>query len=161
MPKDWDFVSWHMPTQKEINEAWQVECAGPAGLTLGVLVQPKQGDPTLRKPYEYTLDIADFRNLDNQIKALIKPYGKNKLQCDLVETKSVKYGQRLGVFLLGYRPGLCGDPSEGITKVEWEDLQAELTALLSLFLPGCKPYFEKWNKSSKFQARFDTYIMFK
>lgn len=110
--------------------------------------------------YEWELPEKEVREMQEAIKRLFQSVVK-KVQCELLQVTSRKHGVRLHIFVLAYRPGLCGpnSESEGITKQEWESLVLSLDKELSR-LSGSLMYFEKWSDTRKFQIRFEAVIAF-
>lgn len=110
--------------------------------------------------YEWELPEKEVREMQEAIRRLFKSVVK-KVQCELLQVTSRKHGVRLHIFVLAYRPGLCGpnSESEGITKEEWESLVLSLDKELSR-LSGSLMYFEKWSDTRKFQIRFEAVIAF-
>ena len=82
-----------------------------------------------------------------------------KLQCDLIGFKRTGRGFRLNIFLLAFRPGFCGDPTQGVTQAEWNDVTESIRAALKPLDPDAPLYVEPWTAAAKFQARFETYIL--
>lgn len=58
----------------------------------------------LRNPYRHSLSEHEFQ----QLYAALGICKTKTLQCDLVSRKAITYGWKIQVYLLGYRPGLCG-----------------------------------------------------
>lgn len=110
----------------------------------------------LRKPYQHSLSEHEFQNLF----AGLKVCETKTLQCYLVARKPVTYGWKIQVFLLGYRPGLCGDnaSSEGITKIEWDALTEHIRAIIKGYVPSAQINIEQWHTNKKFQFTWETYI---
>lgn len=151
-----------LKTQEEINQEFRQTFQSNVG-EVTILMQPRHTTPGLRKPYEYELPVADARALVKELKDYLKANGNEgkALQCDLVDTKSVKYGMRLNVFLLGFRPGLTGEPEKGIYQHEWDRIWNGLIAIIKAQLgENVSVYVEPWSDKEKFQLRFETYIKF-
>lgn len=143
--------------QQQSNQAWQQEAQTNVGSV--TFLVPPQRNSGLRKPYQYKTTTADFTRLKTELKTISTQFGF-RLQCDLVDTKPVKYGSRLDCFLLGYAPGYVGG-LRGITREEWEKITTELCARLKQSLgDDVSVYVEPWTAERKFQARFETYVMF-
>jgi hypothetical protein len=146
-----------MKTQDEINKLWLQSYSSPVG-TIVQLVPPTRTVPGLRKPYQYELPAPTIAALKATLRVVVHPY-KLLLQCELVEFKALAHGVRLNLFLLGYRPGFCGDPSKGITAAQWDICTQSVRVVLDDALGEDTPvYVEPWNPDAKFQARFETYI---
>lgn len=140
---------------------------------LGYVGVYRQNRPEgLKKPYEYVLPTAKAKKLYDDLAKLFKGlemgYGKkrdaegDKLQCAGPSKKSVSQGMRLNVFALGYTYGLCGEEGEGCSQEFWEDLCEKFQDTLVKYLgPDALIYAEPYSKEEKFEARFETYIMFK
>jgi len=143
-------------SQKAINAAWQHNVSSSIG-TIGILAPPAI-PTTLKRPYQYQAPMAVVLKLQKDIKSITTPYSK-QLQCLLAETKPVKYGVRYSVWFLGYHAPLSGG-STGISKKEWAKLTADTVKALATVCPDPQMYIEPYNKTRKFQARFDTYIMY-
>lgn len=130
--------------------------------TLTVIQTIRKNKPkNLKRPYEYVLPIKKARELNTLIKATIKKYG---IQITFLDTKSVTYGQRFSIFLLGN----CTE----ISKKDWIKVNNDLEKVLQKFLgKDARLYTEDYNTNFnkighinapyKFQARFQTYIAFK
>lgn len=116
----------------------------------------------LRSPYQSAISAAEFYSLHKEIKDYLKPYAK-KLQCAGVDYKSIRYGARLNIFLLGYRPGYVGDIS-GITIEEWNLITLHITELLQTTFKGQINKHEiikgDWSANSKFSFDFQRYVYF-
>lgn len=149
-----------MKPQAEINAAWNQTYTAKdgSGPSITMLQQPAQGIPGLRKPYQFVLDTKTAWKLPMDLRKL---FAENPawLQCDLVERKGTARGFKLNVFLLGYRPGFCGDVNEGLTAEQWKTLTNRTSAIIAAALgENIAPYCEDWNAERKFQYRFETYI---
>ena len=144
--------------QQEINKLWGYKVESNIG-ELCYLVQPEQGIKGLRKPYQFELPANTAKALVADLKVWLKPYSK-KLQCDLVDKKTVTYGIKLDIFLLGYKSGFTGDET-GLKAQEWESITSRIRILLQSTLgENVLMYVDPWNETSKFQARFETYIKY-
>jgi hypothetical protein len=144
--------------QEDINMEWWKEFDANVG-RVTMLIQPRHVTPGLRKPYEWLLQwdevdatILHLRGIANNHKA--------RLQCDLVKSKSLAFGKRVEIFLLGYRPGFCGDDGKGVTQEEWSTIGDKVRLALR-YLDGAKPYIEPWSADKKFELRFEAYIAIK
>ena len=127
--------------------------------TVGFIQTSRKNRPKIRKPYEYELTPAKTNKLNDVLKKYLKCYDNGMLQCVLVEKKGLMHGIRLHIFLLGYKPGLCGTP-EGITKEGWEKVTKDVQDILNKYLgPEAKAYIEEFSEKDKFQFRFETYIL--
>lgn len=111
----------------------------------------------LRHPYEHALTEEQWKELYAALRRVCK---SAKLQCDLVDRKPITYGYKINVFLLGYRPGLCGDggTSEGITQLEWDALTSTLRHVIKSAVPSAVIHPEAWSSVKKFSFRWETYI---
>lgn len=145
--------------QQQANDRWQQTFPSNIG-EITLLVPPARENTGLRKPYQYKLSIAKGRQLIKNLKVAVAPFAPFKLQCTLIDSKAVKYGVRLGIFLLGHVPGACGNPAEGITEEGWKKVTETVTALLAAKLEDACLYIEDWTPDKKFQARFETYIAY-
>lgn len=124
----------------------------------------------LKKPYEYVLSIEQVNALFDELKALIKPGNSKGLQCAGLWKKATTKGIRLNVFCLGFRVGLCGDHPDnarGVTAEYWTEICEGIQNILQKFLgEDAKIYAEPYVENEpamghhKFQARFETYIMY-
>lgn len=113
----------------------------------------------LPHPYKHALPLAKGQELIAELKKAAAPFVR-KLQCDGVRTKPVTRGVRLDIFLLGYRPGLCGEGSEvGMEKKEWDDLIESFRVLIKEAL-GVDIDADPWRKNQKFRLMFHTYIAY-
>lgn len=143
--------------QQSINQAWKQELQTNVGSV--TFLVPPQRNSGLRKPYQYKTTTAEFRGLKQGLKIIASQFGDN-LQCDLVDSKPVTYGARLNCFLLGYKPGYTGG-NTGVTCDQWGKVTTELCARLKQSLgDDVLVYVEPWTAERKFQARFETYVMF-
>ena len=69
-------------------------------------------------------------------------------------------GIRLNLFLLGYKFGYCGDPDEGISRKDWQQITKKVQEIYFKYLgKDARIYAEKYTVEDKFQARHETYIM--
>lgn len=93
-------------------------------------------------------------------KAVLKEYKDPILQCNMLEVKKLARGVRLTFFLLGYKPGLCGDPAEGITKKQWDDCCYRIQGALHKLVAPIPMYIAPWSATAKFQSRFDAYVAY-
>lgn len=116
----------------------------------------------LRKPYEYILGTKDCKALLEELKFL-KAYEKeDKFQFSGVTKKSVSKGIRFDLFLLAYKKGLCGVEKEGTSEAEWNEVCEKVQQILFKYLgEDALMYAEPYSDDDKFQARFETYIMYK
>lgn len=115
----------------------------------------------LKKPYEYILTKKQFDRFYAAVQAYLKPW-ERKLQCAGISKKAVSKGVRLDLFVLGYKPGLCGDPNEGVTRKEWQTICRELQDLFWKHLAkDANLYSEQYAAEDKFQSRLNTYVAFK
>lgn len=146
-----------MPDQKDINAAWLQSLDSNAG-KITMLVPPKR-IASLRKPYDYELPARECREMLQEAKAILKPFD-TLLQCKLVDSKPTKYGCRVNLFLLGYRPGYCGEATRGLTVEQWQEATDKLRVHLVASLPDAMIYIDPWSSEKKFQARFETYVLF-
>ena len=149
-----------MKTQEEINALFNVKIGSSLG-PVSLLQQPTREVPGLRKPYQYEVSAADGKQLVKDLQDMLNPLDNNSLQCSGVSTKPTKYGIRLDVFLLGFRPGFCGD-SMGCTDIFWQGVTLGLINRLKQTLgSSVLVYVEPWTDKEKFQARFETYIKYR
>ena len=149
-----------MPPQAATNKSW-LQTEKGNGLTMTILAPPLKKVVGLRRPYQMEVPTAVVAKLKKDLKAALKPYATPVLQCDLSDFKAVTYGARIDVFLLGYAPGLCGDPAAGITREQWDTITAQITALIQRALgAGETMYVEPWSAKIKFQARYETYVKY-
>jgi len=114
----------------------------------------------LRKPYEYVVPLTAAEALVKELRSGLKDAEGKGFQCSLVSRKGLTRGIKLEIFLLGYRPNLCGDPT-GVSPA----LYGETVRLVQRTLNKClgmdaRMYAEPYSNDRKFQARFETYIMF-
>jgi hypothetical protein len=116
---------------------------------------------TLPRPYKHELSVADYRQMLVSLKSLEKEPDFLNLQYYLLSEKSITYGKRLGVFLLGVWPGAftSGDP-RGSTVEEWDSVCQRVNTILTNSLPGITPYKQDWSGKLSFQFRFETYVRF-
>lgn len=144
--------------QEQTNQAWKQTIQPERGPSITILVPPVRNSG-LRKPYQYQTTTAEFRKLKQDAKTIAEQFGNN-LQCAGVDSKPVTYGARLDIFLLGYKPGHTGTTT-GVTRAQWEKVTTELCDRLKQSLgEDIAVYIEPWTAERKFQARFETYIMF-
>lgn len=130
------------------------------GVVTYIQTERKNRPKGLRKPYEYILPIKDANSLYQELKTLLKPYEKT-CQCAGASKKNVSYGMKLNLFVLGYVPGFCGDDECGLNRKEWQSLCKEIQEIFYKFLgKDARIYAEKFTKTEKFQARFETYIAY-
>lgn len=162
--------------QNDVNAAWRQTLPGRGeipGITILSAPHPRRGVSGLRKPYEYCVPRPTLLKLTKTLREIMKRH-EHMLQCQLIEVKSLAFGQRINVFALAYRPGFCGPtvlhrPSgvnvgdgRGIMKADWEQFWREVIHTLRLALgPDVTAYIEPWEADRKFQFRFCTYIMFR
>ena len=145
-------------SQATVNKKWKQKFQSNVG-EIEMLVPPKKRT-ALKKPYEFVATIAEVAALVKDVKAIVMPYRKGRLQCDLLETKAVSCGVRFGLFLLGYKPGYCGTP-DGISAADWRAVTDAIKKRIKKTLKGCEIYVDAWRTGRKFQLRCDTYIMYK
>lgn len=152
--------------QRDINKLWERTVKRPFGGEMFVcLEQPKQGDPSLPKPYQFVLPIKKCAALVDGLKAYLKGIERQEyrvLQCASVEQKSVAHGIRLSVFMLGYEVGYCGG-NDGCRIDQWQEFNGAVWEMIQQALgPEYQilPYVEDWAPGKKFQARFETYIQY-
>lgn len=147
-----------MKTQQETNAEWTRTVPSNIG-PIGILVPP-QSNSGLRRPYHYERSIGECRSLEMDLKSIMSGF-KQKLQCALLDLKAVKYGRRVQIFALGYRPGLCGDEHVGITDDQWQEFAGAIASRLRQSLGDeVSVYVEPWSDTKKFQLRFETYILY-
>lgn len=128
--------------------------------TITVIETTRKNRPKgLRRPYEYVLPLKEAKALHDGLRDALKDAESLGFQCSLVSRKGLSYGIRLHVFLLGYRPGLCGTP-EGVSPSLWGETVRAVQRLLTKHLGrDARVYAEPYSQDDKFQARFETYIM--
>ena len=128
--------------------------------TITVIGTVRKNRPAgLRKPYEYSLSIKDSEALVKEMRAGIK--GVRGFQCAGVGKKGLARGIKLDFFLLGYRPGLCGDDEEGVSREVYGKTVGALQQALTKYLgKDARVYAEPYSLKKKFEARFETYIQF-
>ena len=144
-------------TQEETNQSWKQTLTGK-GISVEILQPPSQKRKGLRYPYTRTSTTKKVLAFKAKMKEMSKLYQDIKLQCFSITIERKTYGWKVGGFLLGYKPGLCGTP-EGILKEEWEKLAQDLTALLSKLTGEPESvYMEPWSDTSKFQIRWNNYL---
>jgi len=108
----------------------------------------------IRQPYRYPLTEEKFKALHKSLKAICK---SSDLQCDLVDRKPLTYGYKLGVFLLGYRVGFCGD-EKGISEAKWVEVTTTITALILEAIPEAEIQTDNFSETKKFALRWEAYI---
>lgn len=118
-------------------------------------MKKKKRKPSLRKPYEYELELDQIDALVMALRGIANRF-KGRLQCSLVQSKRLAFGRRVSFFFLGYPPNFTGDGT-GIMAEDWQDLAYRLNKHLTV-LPEALPYMEPWDGMRKFQMRFETYI---
>jgi hypothetical protein len=144
-------------TQDETNQSWKQTLTGN-GITVEVLQPPYQKRKGLRYPYTRTSTTKKVLAFKAKMKEMSKFYQDVKLQCFHTPVERKTYGWKVSVFMLGYKPGLCGSP-EGILKEEWEKLAKDFTVLLSKLTGEPESvYMEPWSDESKFQIRWEKYL---
>lgn len=152
--------------QPDINKLWEVRVKSQLGSDIFIcLEQPKQGDPTLKRPYQFVLPIKKCAALFESLRGYFEELYQKKpriLQCPNVARKSVKCGMRMNVFMLGYAPGFIGDESgcsfeqwRAINEIVWSMIQEVVGEDYQIL-----PYVEDWTKERKFQARWETYFKY-
>ena len=145
-----------MPDQTNLNAMWRQTFNSNIGI-ITMLVAPKRAS-TLRKPYQYSMPAKQCRQLTQTINTVLKAF--SGLQHAGMDAKRTKYGCRLNIFALGYRPGYTGDQS-GIDANQWASCtQQVLDALKQTLGDDVALYVEPWSATNKFQARFETYVLF-
>lgn len=144
-------------SQATVNEKWKQKFQSNVG-EIVMLVPPKR-QSGLRKPYDFVAPMAEVAALVKDVKTILQPYANGRLQCGHVATKSASRGRKFSVFLLGYKPGFCGTP-DGISAADWESVASTVKSRIANTLGDCEMYIEDWNPDHKFQARFETYIMY-
>jgi hypothetical protein len=123
-------------------------------------VTRKANRPPIRKPYEYVATQAAVDNYVQQLRDMKQFEKDGKLQMFFVQRKGLTRGIRLEFSMLGFNKGLVGD-TRGLHSNEWDILVETVQQLLHSFLgKDALLYAEPWNDTSKFQARFETYILF-
>ena len=128
------------------------------GLDVTFVDTSRKNRPQIRKPYEYFCQ-TNRKPFIKKLRDLLKPLETNKLQCSIVSAESKAFGYKLTVWALGYCPGYTGDAT-GISATEWnstvETVQKEITELLGEdALLRAEPFSEQ----TKFELRFETYVM--
>jgi hypothetical protein len=114
----------------------------------------------LRKPYEYVLPMKRAKELSEELRAGLKDSHEKGFQCSLVERKGLASGIRLHVFVLGYKPGLCG-ANDGVSPALWGETVRGVQRLLTGYLgKDARAYVEPYSNDKKFQLRFETYVMY-
>lgn len=148
-------------SQKRTNQEFLRTFPLHNGLNIPVIEQPPTRATTLRKPYQYCITIAQAKKMLADIKNLLnKDAITGQLQCDLICTKSIKFGIRLDFFLLACSPGLTSKGS-GLSEQEWIRITSSAKTIFEAGLGECpEMYIEPWSDSKKFQAQFETYIMY-
>ncbi len=152
------------------NEDYLVDVPTNIGTITVIDVKRKNVPAGLKKPYEYISSLPDVNNHYNKIKDYLKDKDdsrkKNlhpvpgKLQYASIDRKVVTKGIKLTVFLLGYSPRSTGDIT-GVTKDQWNAIVKQTQKLLFDFLgPDAEMYVEPFSTDDKFQARFETYVMY-
>ncbi len=122
-----------------------------------LVTPPKPANP-VSKRYHYQAPRAEVTDLYNKLKELKKKY-KGRIQCDLIEWKTLAKGCRLSGFLLSYAPGFVVNGSvPGIGKTDWEALVESVNSLLTSLFPDLILYAQKWSTTHKFGLRFEMYI---
>lgn len=137
-------------------------CVVPTNVgTITVIGTTRKNRPAgLRKPYEYVLPIRGANTLVKELRDALKDAERNGFQCSMAKTKAVSRGIKLELFLLGYRPGLCGTP-EGVSKALYgETVRAVQRALTSHLGLDARVYADPYSQDDKFQMRFETYVMY-
>ena len=134
------------------------------GIMTVIATSRRSGRPLgLKKPYEYVLPFAQTRAIVKDLATGLEARGGEDLfQCVLVEWKPLKNGIRLHLWVLGFRPGLCG-PSEhaGVSRENWDNTCKFLQDTLFRYLgEDARMYSEPYSEDRKFQLRFDTYVMY-
>lgn len=124
----------------------------------------------LKKPYEYILPIAEFIALFNELHNFLepktlpcefskkpKPKPQGIYQCSGVRKKAISKGSRINIFVLGW----AYDSVSGATEEQWKETCDFIQNTLHKYLgEDANIYAEKFSKTEKFQARFETYIMY-
>lgn len=127
--------------------------------TITVIETRRKNRPEgLRKPYEYVLSMKEVEALCDELRAGLKDAESKGFQCSLVSRKGLTKGIWLSFFLLGYRPGFG---TAGVSPTLWGETVRVVQRLLTKYLgKDARVYAEPYSNDKKFQARFETYIMF-
>lgn len=138
------------------------------GLEIQYIEISRQNRPkNLPKPYEYVLSIAKTNALVEKLKKFLDPkevpndFAKNPkpkpngiYQFAGVRKKNISKGIKINVFVLGN--------SDEATKEQWDETCKFVQDQFYKYLgKDAEIYAEKFSETRKFQARFETYIMYK
>lgn len=146
-----------MATEIYAGKDWLVDYDSNVG-EVTLLTRPVQGVAGLRKPYQFELPAKSFDALFAKLRAV---ENQSKCQHFMVERKPTRYGSRLEVWSLAFKPGFVGD-ERGVTEEEWAKIYTTIVGILIDSIGNSiKPYCEAWNPDRKFQFRFETYVKFK
>lgn len=133
----------------------------------------------LRKPYQYLMPVSKAQRMVAELKMELRKESRLTMQYAHVDLKPVLRGTRLSVWALShhpyplsqvgpvliraqYHPAAISSSTSGVGRKEWKAFTTKLTSILGKYLgKRVKVYVEKWSTVSKFQYRFDTYIMYK
>lgn len=91
--------------QDQKNALWKKEY-GPNGSYPSITFLEAPANPKrpshLKNRYQWEISKKQAETLLDELKLVLKPF-KNRLQCDLVDKRTISKGIRLNVFLLGYK----------------------------------------------------------
>lgn len=130
--------------------------------TIQIIATTRVNRPVgLRKPYEYVVSIKRFKKHFDKINKVFENIKEGEtFQHAGIWKKSISKGIKLDIFMLGYAIGSCGNNS-GVTEKQWNEtinkIQKQITYLLG---EDAQMYVEPYCDNKKFQARFQTYIMY-
>jgi len=130
-----------------------VQCDG-IGAVEFIQVERANLPKGLRKPYEYVVSIKKGLELYTALFKYLKKQEKTgRFQCCGVSKKALAKGIRLFVL---------SDYANAPMQIEWEEFCEKVQKILFRHLgQDAKIYADPYTTTDKFQARYETYILYK
>jgi len=104
--------------------------------------------------------MAELAALIKDVKGILACYSRPQVDCARLDTKALSRGRRFDLFLLGYSLNKRGSYVSGISEDDWLDVTNRLRDRIDSTLGECDMLVEAWSATSRFQARFETYVMY-
>lgn len=113
----------------------------------------------IKAPYQVAVPIAKTKEvkdlLANKLNAV-----KRRYQWATLEARPLSYGVMLRVDVFGYNVGFTGTTKKGVTKSEWDELTADITAIFKDFWPDVASSKEEWTDAKKFNFVISAHIQY-
>ena len=139
-----------MKTQEQMNQEWMEDHGAY------IILKAPKVNKELKGLYGHETKRENVLSLISKLKE-IKKSENNKLQIYLLETKHLKRGYKISLFLLGYDPTLM-KTEYGMSERMWIDLTNEIKNVVSEIIPDAVFYVEPWTTTDKFSFRWEAYI---